>query len=154
MERDAISVVLGVTFDLINDRHHLLLAGGTLVFANSVGPHTPLTRGASIEQYWLGDPSLTTTEEPSVELDWIYEGCDDVKKCFGVPVGCLETRNCDLFGGVFYDQGRFEFELLSSRNYEHFDLFCQQIMKENFSIGNFCCLWIVSITRNARNQCA
>lgn len=117
MERDALSSVFGITFDLINDRHHLILAGGPLISGVSVGPHGLVNRGSSIEQYWLADPSLTTTA-PGDDLEWIYEGCDDVKKCFGIPAGCLDTQNCDLFGGVFYDQGRFEFELLSSRNFK------------------------------------
>jgi len=39
ISRDAITEVQDVTFDLLNDRHHLLLASGSAAFANSVGMH-------------------------------------------------------------------------------------------------------------------
>jgi hypothetical protein len=115
MRRDAFSTVNGQDFDLINDQHYLLLAGSTSVFVNNIGPHLLNDRGVSNEQYWLADPTFTTTAEPpSDDTDFIYDGCDDFKICFGSPLGCLESRDCNLFGAVTYDNEEFEFELLST----------------------------------------
>jgi hypothetical protein len=114
LRRDAFSIVNGKNFDLVNDQHYLLLAGGTSIFVSQIGPHLPnQDRGVSEEMYWLADPSLTT-QSPPEDTDFIYEGCNDFKICFGKPLGCLETRDCDLFGAVTYENNEFEFELLSS----------------------------------------
>lgn len=59
-------------------------------------------------------PEPTTTDLPG-GVDEIYEGCGDIKLCYGIPEGCVNMRNCDLFGAVTHDSGRFEFELLSIR---------------------------------------
>jgi hypothetical protein len=112
IERDPVSVVNGFTFDLVNEQHHLLLAGGTALNQDSVGPHFS-NRGVTTDQYWLGDPPSTTLPPPE-DLDWIYDGCGDTKVCFGVPDNCVEQRNCSLFGGVTDNFGNFEFELLGT----------------------------------------
>jgi hypothetical protein len=104
--------VNGFTFDLINEQHHLLLAGGTALNQDSVGPHFS-NRGVTVDRYWLGDPPSTTLPPPE-DIDWIYDGCGDTKVCFGVPDNCVEQRNCLLFGGVTDNFGNFEFELLGT----------------------------------------
>lgn len=43
-------------FDLLNQRHHLLIAGSTLLRGVLVGPHGPANRAVSGEKYWLSDP--------------------------------------------------------------------------------------------------
>lgn len=58
-------------------------------------------------------PELTTTQQPPNDFDWLYEGCGDTKVCFGIPNNCIETRDCNLFGGVIHNEGEFDFELLS-----------------------------------------
>ena len=63
------------------------------------------------------------TESPSTEippgLDFdVYEGCEITKVCFGGPAeSCLNSRNCDLFGAVTFENGIFTFELLSKRKF-------------------------------------
>lgn len=52
-------------------------------------------------------------EPPIIDFEYIYAGCGDRKVCFGAPAGCLNTRDCQLFGAVIYDGGKFIFELLS-----------------------------------------
>lgn len=59
-------------------------------------------------------PEPTTTDMPG-DLEWIYDGCDVMKLCYGLPEGCVETANCNMFGAVTHDNGTFEFELLSIR---------------------------------------
>lgn len=39
VERDAVTTVGGLKFDLINDKHFLLLASGTEIASNAVGYH-------------------------------------------------------------------------------------------------------------------
>lgn len=58
-------------------------------------------------------PEITTPEPPPNNLEWLYEGCNESKVCFGLPIGCIEFQNCNLFGAVTHDNGIFEFELLS-----------------------------------------
>lgn len=61
-------------------------------------------------------PEPTTTDLPA-DVEGIYEGCGDIKLCYGIPEGCIQTRDCDLFGAVTHDSGNFEFELLSIREF-------------------------------------
>lgn len=62
--------------------------------------------------YLIVVPEQTTTEQQN-DFDWLYEGCNESKVCHGLPLGCINTRNCDLFGAVTHDNGIFEFEMLS-----------------------------------------
>lgn len=39
VERDAVTTVNGLTFDMINDKHHLLLVSGTQLLTDAVGFH-------------------------------------------------------------------------------------------------------------------
>lgn len=93
----------GILFDLVNEPFYLLLAGGPNVNSDSVGFHNS-DRGVTGERFWLGDP-------PS-DYDFIYNGCGSVKLCFGMPEGCVASRNCDLVSTVYDNNGDFEFELL------------------------------------------
>lgn len=54
-----------------------------------------------------------TTLPPIIDEEIIHTGCGSDKVCFGYPIGCLDTKDCLLFGAVIYDEGRFIFELLS-----------------------------------------
>lgn len=63
--------------------------------------------------YIIVVPEQTTTEQQNDDFDWLYEGCNESKVCHGLPFGCIDARNCDLFGAVTHDNGNFEFELLS-----------------------------------------
>lgn len=124
MQREPITEVLGNTVDLINQSHHLLLAGGITLFAQSVGPHLS-NRLSSQDRYWLtGEepttPTTTTTTTvatPPSEDD-IYNNCDTTKLCFGIPANCVASRDCNLLATVFYNDGDFEFELLSKREFK------------------------------------
>lgn len=89
------------TFDLVNDQHHLLLAGGPTLAVNSVLGHT--IRGVTTDRFWL--------KEPTPDLP-IYIGCGTTKLCFGIPSGCILTQNCNMLATVYDNNGDFEFELL------------------------------------------
>lgn len=55
----------------------------------------------------------TTTESPVLG---VYEGCGTRKLCFGFPLKCIKSRDCELFGAVIHDENdKFIFELLSVR---------------------------------------
>lgn len=103
----------GVSIDLINEQHHLLLAGGTTILLQTIGPHFN-DRGVTSDRYWLVDPPQITPPPPG-DFDWIYDGCNNTKVCYGLPDNCVEQRNCNIFGGVTYNNGEFDFELLSNR---------------------------------------
>lgn len=44
----------------------------------------------------------------------VYTECGKTKSCFGVPDGCIATRNCVSFGAVIVQEGTYSFEMLSS----------------------------------------
>lgn len=100
IRRDAFSIVNDHIIDLENEKHFLLIAGGVQLRPDYVGSHQA-NRGATSEAI-----SLT----PS-----IYDGCNGVKVCHGLPDGCVANRSCNLLGTVNYFQGHFDFELLSMR---------------------------------------
>lgn len=56
LQRDTFSIVMGQPFDLKDEKHHLLLAGGFEIRPNSVGQHTH--RGVTDERLWLTDPRI------------------------------------------------------------------------------------------------
>lgn len=59
-------------------------------------------------------PEPTIPNEPPIDdFDEIYADCGERKVCFGSPAGCVDIRNCELFGAVLYEGGKFIFELLS-----------------------------------------
>lgn len=58
LHRNTVSVVNQQVFDLVNEKHHLLIAGSVLLNPNSIGPHSPLNRAVSGDRYWLSDPRL------------------------------------------------------------------------------------------------
>lgn len=103
LERDEFSVIRGQTFDLRNQQHHLLVAGGLFVNADSVSIHTSTARNVSNGKYWLAN---RLPEDP------IYDGCGTTKLCFGIPNDCYINRNCNLLATVYDNNGNFEFELL------------------------------------------
>lgn len=100
------TTVRGRTFDLLNERHFLLLASGMVLLSNGVGPHT--LPAATSEALWL-NPNPPDSSPP---FD-VYDGCGTIKICYGSPSGCLQNRNCRLFGAVIFAENRFFFELLS-----------------------------------------
>lgn len=44
----------------------------------------------------------------------IYTECMKTKSCFGMPAGCIETKNCVSFSAVIVKDGVFSFEMQSS----------------------------------------
>jgi hypothetical protein len=55
-----------------------------------------------------------TIELPETEESAIYEDCGSTKSCFGLPSGCVESKDCISFGAVIVKDGNYEFEMLSS----------------------------------------
>lgn len=60
VERDAISEVDGITFDLINDSHHLLIASGSEAEETSIGFHN-INQGASENAVRFTESVVTIT---------------------------------------------------------------------------------------------
>ncbi|GJQ82659.1 hypothetical protein Trydic_g19676 [Trypoxylus dichotomus] len=54
--------------------------------------------------------------EASTEFDQFYGGCDTKKTCFGVPEGCVKSRNCKAVVAVTVFGGRYEFELKADKS--------------------------------------
>lgn len=101
VRRNPYSVVNGHKMDLVNEKHHLLIAGGAIVLPDRVDNHGPINRASTPERMWLTQS--------------IYSGCGSTKVCFGIPNGCEDDESCNLFGAVIYENGNFDFELLSMR---------------------------------------
>mgnify|MGYP003536492711 FL=1 len=68
---------------------------------------------------------ISITADNNSSLKWIYDGCDDTKVCIGVPAGCVDSKNCNLFGAVIFENNTFIFELLSMRKIYSIILFMQ-----------------------------
>ena len=49
--------------------------------------------------------ALTDPEDP------IFEGCDGVKACFGIPSGCVEKKACSVILTYKPDKLEFTFEM-------------------------------------------
>lgn len=101
IRRDAFSIINYQIFDLEGDKHYIMLASGGTLREDSVGPHGA-NRGVTQERIWLRN-------------DDVYAGCGAKKVCFGIPSGCINTRDCNAFGAVMKIEGNFIFELLSMR---------------------------------------
>jgi len=55
-------------------------------------------------------PSASASTRPSV-----YEGCGDIKGCFGMPAGCAVTGTCETMVTYSLKGLRYEFELWAAR---------------------------------------
>lgn len=55
-------------------------------------------------------------KESSTEFDSFYEGCGNVKLCFGSPEGCISSRNCKAVTAVTVTGEIYDFELKASGN--------------------------------------
>lgn len=128
IRRDSVTLVHDHEIDLENDEHYLLLAGGIFITDFSVGPHD-VNRGATSERIALRNPAEPTETPPTAPPgdDSIYAGCDDEKLCFGMPDGCVASRNCQLLVTSRRLNGEFfEFEMLSNRK-----IFIMELMKKS-----------------------
>jgi hypothetical protein len=120
VERDAISTVDDMTFDLTSQAYHLLIASGSTATEISIGYHD-INRAPSSEPiFFIEDESViiepspeptTTTEMPSED---VYDECGKTKTCFGLPNGCVVTKSCVSFGAVIVKSGTYRFEMQSS----------------------------------------
>lgn len=48
------------------------------------------------------------------EENTVYDECGLTKSCFGLPLGCLEVKDCKSFGAVIVKDDTYEFEMQSS----------------------------------------
>lgn len=123
VQRETVSIVNEQIFDLEDD-FYLLIASGTALREDSVGPHGA-NRGATQERISLLNPTPPSTEAPP---DDVYQGCGTKKLCFGFPSGCISPRNCQLLTTIMRVNSEFyEFEMLSLR--KDFSLFFFSILK-------------------------
>lgn len=66
----------------------------------------------NVEVIFAEPPSTTSTAVP--EFD-IYNGCNDIKTCFGIGENdCVRSRRCLTVGAVTYEEGKFVFEMRAS----------------------------------------
>lgn len=99
-----------ISFDLTIQPFHLLISSGSTVSPLSIGYHD-INRDASLI------PIVFTEDNPSnllpVTGPTIYDECSKTKTCFGLPSGCLDFKNCALFGAVIVKDGTYTFEMQS-----------------------------------------
>lgn len=57
------------------------------------------------------DKQLMADYRVFVPRDSFYDGCNDVKSCFGSPGDCVSTANCDAVVAVLVEGTRYQFEL-------------------------------------------
>jgi hypothetical protein len=63
------------------------------------------------------EPTEPTEPTRNPEIN-VYDDCGTRKLCFGFPLTCIKTRDCELFGAVIHDDDeKFFFELLSVRKF-------------------------------------
>lgn len=137
VRRDTVTNVKGNIFDLRRNSFHVLVASGSSLKAEGVGFHD-LARLASPDPQVLspnsqslfvtrGETGRTDTTTPpyfqpaapkesSTEFDSFYEGCGNVKLCFGSPEGCISSRNCKAVTAVTVTGEIYDFELKASGN--------------------------------------
>ena len=84
-----------------------IVSGGTSIF-----PNTFKTSTVKIST----SPHYTAEEETTrhVNEDSFYNGCDDTKKCFGTPEGCVSTQNCVIVTAITVKHELYEFEMKST----------------------------------------
>lgn len=58
------------------------------------------------------NPQEETTRH--IQFDAFYSGCDDTKKCFGAPDGCVATQNCKVAAAITVVSDRYQIELKSA----------------------------------------
>jgi hypothetical protein len=83
--------------------------------------------------FWINHISDDVTIElQNVDQNLIYDDCGTTKSCFGLPFGCVDSKNCASFGAVIVKDGSYEFEMLSSSKcFMIFQIY--QIKTESFS---------------------
>lgn len=58
--------------------------------------------------------TATTTVTSVDRANNVYNECSETKSCFGLPNGCLSSKNCISLGAVIYKDNRIIFEMISS----------------------------------------
>ena len=93
--------------DLNNDAYNLLLGIGPLSPNGQVGFHTD--KLVSSDQYNLADFNLFYNKTN------IFDGCDNIKGCFGLPDGCMANKSCEtLMTYVGIDENTYHIEMQTS----------------------------------------
>jgi hypothetical protein len=64
--------------------------------------------------FWLNLVSENVQIRLSEPASSVYSGCGVTKSCFGLPIGCLASKNCVSFGALIIQEGIYQFEMLSS----------------------------------------
>lgn len=104
LERQAVTTVLDVVFDLPNENYYFLLAVGSSL-SNTFMLHHDL-RVASTQP-------LKIFERPADNS--IYVGCGSQKICFGMPANCVDQRSCVSVVTATIDfDDRYVFEMQSN----------------------------------------
>ena len=49
-----------------------------------------------------------------VQATSIYTGCSDLKQCFGLPEGCVSTKDCKMITSLKLENGKVDVELVNN----------------------------------------
>lgn len=122
MERNAVSQIDDLTFNLAEDAHYLLLASGKELRNNSISYHDIVRESSALPILFDEEnPIIIAPKEHETPSDSnFYDECQKTKSCFGSPRGCVDDRNCNFVGAVIVKNGIYQFEMLSF-NKAHFD---------------------------------
>ena len=93
--------------DLNNEPYNLLLGVGPLNPNGQVGYH--IDKLVSSEQYNLADFNLFYNKTS------IFDGCNHIKGCFGLPDGCVKDKSCEtLMTYLGIDENTYHIEMQTS----------------------------------------
>lgn len=141
VERDAVSQIGGLTFDLPNEAYYLLIATGTTVSETGISSHGSRVASSSSFRFIEEIPEETTTTETTTTLETttieqpnlepgIYEDCGEAKYCIGLPIGCVESKTCVSFGAVIVKDKKYFFEMQTSGNGRRLKIFISKLSED------------------------
>ncbi|XP_046662444.1 putative ferric-chelate reductase 1 homolog [Homalodisca vitripennis] len=104
VHHEAVVTVQDKTFNLDKTPYNLLLAAGSELKANSVGFHNK-AYVSSADKQLMSDFRVITPPDP------FYDGCNEIKTCFGAPGDCVASRDCLAVASVLTQGLRYQFEM-------------------------------------------
>lgn len=90
---------------MLTNKYHVMVATGTTVKETGITRHN-IGRFVTPIQY-----NMTNLDD--IYVDDIYNGCDTIKNCFGIPSSCVKTQSCDFVSSFRAIDGKMLFELKS-----------------------------------------
>ncbi|KAL7737614.1 hypothetical protein ACLKA6_007724 [Drosophila palustris] len=79
----------------------------------TVNPPTNFNTGSTRTPYV--PPNYVAPTVSAVVEDTFYDGCGEIKNCFGFPNGCVATRSCTIISAITVRGEIYEFEMRSGK---------------------------------------